>query len=303
MALLDLIFAARPLLHLPVWSIFLVSLHYHHELSGKSWSFTDFGIVAMLSLLASSAYYINQLYDFESDKLNGKVAFLERGYVTKNGLVVATIATAVVGLAGSICFGATIVAIALQLLLLALMYSVPPVRLKDRPLAGLFANAYGYGFLIPFSVMPEINVDNAGLLGWDNPFYFFCAVGAVYVMTTLSDIRGDAATGKCTVAVVFGRTRCYLLAVMLLGGGCWFGWSSEHFLLAAIAGISLGTTVIAIFARSERFDLFATKLPILLLTILAGWWYPFYLLFMVALIAGTRLYYKRRFGMIYPRLA
>jgi hypothetical protein len=175
--------------------------------------------------------------------------------------------------------------------------------LKDRPLAGLFANAYGYGFLIPFAVMPEINVNNAGLLGWDNPFYFFCAVGAVYVMTTLSDIRGDAATGKCTVAVVFGRTRSYLLAVMLLGWGCWFGWSSEHFLLAAIAGVSLGTTVIAIFVRSERFDLFATKLPILLLTILAGWWYPFYLLFMVALIAGTRLYYKRRFGMIYPRLA
>jgi len=32
---LDYIFAARPMLLLPVWSIFLVALHYHHELAQK----------------------------------------------------------------------------------------------------------------------------------------------------------------------------------------------------------------------------------------------------------------------------
>ncbi len=38
---LDLIFAARPMFHLPGWSIFLVSLHYHHQISGDSFSVED----------------------------------------------------------------------------------------------------------------------------------------------------------------------------------------------------------------------------------------------------------------------
>jgi 4-hydroxybenzoate polyprenyltransferase len=302
-ALLDLIFASRPLLHLPVWSIFLVALHHHHSLSGDRIGLMDVGLIVMLSMLASSAYYINQIYDFESDRLNGKVAFLERGYVSQKQLVIAAVATSIGGLVLSFFYAKITIAIAVQLLLLGLFYSVPPLRLKDRPLSGLLSNAYGYGFLVPFAVMPEITVHNAGLLGWDNPFYFFCAVGAIYVMTTLSDIGGDSSTGKRTIAVVFGRTRSYLLAILLLGGACWFAISSETLFLTLIAGVSLGAVIAATYVRSERFDLFATKLPILLLTILAGWWYPIYLLFMVALLVGTRLYYKRRFGIIYPQIA
>jgi 4-hydroxybenzoate polyprenyltransferase len=303
MVILDLIFASRPLLHLPIWSIFLVSLHYHHTLAGKTFSGGDLGLIVMLSLLASSAYYLNQLYDFESDKLNGKVAFLERGFVSQRVLIKATVGTAIVGVAISFLYAKITIAIALQLLILGLAYSIPLLRLKDRPLAGLLSNAYGYGFLVPFAVMPEITVGNSWLLGWDNPFYFFCSVGAIYIMTTLSDIHGDKATGKRTIAVVFGRTRSYLLTVLLLAGAVWFAFKSDYQILALIAGCSLAAVAAALFVRSEKFDLFATKLPILLLTFLAGWYYPLYLLFMVALIGAARLYYKRRFGISYPRIA
>jgi hypothetical protein len=45
----------------------------------------------------------------------------------------------------------------------------------------------------------------------------------------------------------------------------------------------------------------AAKLPLLLLTLLAGFFYPGYFLFVVALLFGTRIYYRRRFHIAYPR--
>ena len=47
----------------------------------------------------------------------------------------------------------------------------------------------------------------------------------------------------------------------------------------------------------------AAKMPLLALTLLAGYYYPVYLGFVVALLVGTRTYYHRRFGVIYPELA
>jgi len=37
-------------------------------------------------------------------------------------------------------------------------------------------------------------------------------------------------------------------------------------------------------------------------SLLAGYFYPIYLIFIVVLIVLTRLYYKKRFGMVYPKV-
>ena len=87
MKILDYIGAARPLLHLPVWSIYLVSLHYHHQLSGESFAIRDLVVLGCVTLSAAAAYYLNQVYDFESDGINGKLGFLHRGMVDRNRLL------------------------------------------------------------------------------------------------------------------------------------------------------------------------------------------------------------------------
>ena len=48
--------------------------------------------------------------------------------------------------------------------------------------------------------------------------------------------------------------------------------------------------------------LLAAKLPVLLLTLLAGCYYPIYPAFIVALKIVYRIYYWRRFGVVYPVL-
>ncbi len=303
MRIVDFIFAARPMLHLPIWSVYLVALHYHLDLSGERLAWSDIGMLCCLSLLAAGAYYINQVYDYHSDRINDKLGFLHRGMVTERGLDTAFLTASLVGLIGAAAFSLFILMLFLQLFVLGYVYSAPPLRLKDRPFWGLSANAYGIGLLVPLTIMPDLQLHSAGLLGWDNPICFFLAVGAVYLLTTLPDRQGDRASGKRTLAVVFPPWAVKILAGLFLIMSAVIAYRSRHSLLSAVALASLLPVMASFSARSPQMDLLAAKLPILLLTLLAAWFFPWYLIFVVALIGGTRIYYRRRFGILYPRVA
>jgi len=299
---LDYIFAARPLLHLPIWSVYLVCLHYHLNLTGGSFAATDLIMLAALSVMASSAYYFNQIYDCESDRQNRKVLFLQQGVMTEMNLRTASLATALVSLIAAAWFSLQMLAVFATLFLMGYLYSAPPLRLKDRPFWGLFANAFGFGFLIPFTVMPHIDVHNAGLLGWDTPFYFFLTIGGVYVLTTLPDRDGDRATGKRTVAVVLSRPMVLLVALVLMLGAVWVAYQRNQQSLAYLASIASLLILGAIFVRNQKFEHLAIKLPVLMLTLLAAWFFWGYLLFVVAMLIICRIYYYKRFDMIYPKM-
>ncbi len=301
--IVDLFFAARPLLHLPIWSVYLVALHYHLQLSGRAFHWWHLAAPVGVSLLAAGAYYINQIYDCESDRINQKLGFLQGRMITPNQMWLMAFVCLITPLPLAYVYSKPIFWIFVQLLLFAFVYSMPPLRLKDRPLGGLLANSYCFGFLISLTIMPDLNVHNAGLLGWDLPFYFLLAVGSVHIMTTLPDREGDRLTGKRTLAVAFGPNLSRLAALLLMAASAIVAWRSGFALPTYISIFSAWWIVVAMLLRNGRLDLLAAKLPILLLTILAGYFYPFYLLFIVALIFACRVYYFKRFGIIYPRLA
>jgi len=172
MKALDYFFAARPLLLIPVWSVYLICLHYHHELSEGRFDWYDLALLACLSCLFAGAFYINQVCDYESDKINRKCGFLQEGIISRRAMMAAFLIVSLVPLSVAPFFSVLTTALCLQLLVLAYLYSAPPVRLKDRPIGGLFTNAYAHGFVVSLAVMPEMTINNSGLLGWDNPFYF-----------------------------------------------------------------------------------------------------------------------------------
>ncbi|MCX6826983.1 MAG: hypothetical protein NTV06_06940, partial [candidate division Zixibacteria bacterium] len=72
--------------------------------------------------------------------------------------------------------------------------------------------------------------------------------------------------------------------------------------LVTLSVISLLSFIGAFFSLGTPLVLFACKLPILLFSLLAGYFYLSYLIFILALIILTRLYYRRRFHITYPRL-
>lgn len=297
--ILDYIFAARPMLHLPVWSVYLVSL----RVSGDEFGWRDLAMLAALSLLVAGAYYVNQVYDQESDRLNAKLGFLQRGYASERSFMVGFIGLSLAGLALSAIVEPLMLAILLQHFVLAWLYSGPPLRLKDRPWLGLLVNAWAYGFLIPLIANGLRSPDITAAINWTLPLYFFAAVTATHVMTTLPDAEGDRAVGKRTLAVILPPGFCKLIAVGSLTIAAAVALHGRHAALAYLAIFSIIIVVISLLMPLPRMELAAAKLPLLLLTLLAGFWYPVYLLFIVALVLATRIYYLKRFQMIYPGLA
>jgi len=301
--IVDYFFASRPMLILPVWSIYLVSLHYHHELADKEISSGNLAVLSGLTLLSAGAYYVNQIFDRVTDRSNQKVLFLQNRLVNEKTLMTLFILFSVITIAFAAFYSKVIFFIFLQLFGLGFIYSAPPLRLKDRPISGLLVNAFAFGLLVPISIMPEITQHNAGLLGWDNPFYFFLSVIGVHILTTLPDIFGDKETSKKTVGVVFPKKIAMLLSFFAFAGAAFVAFQSGFIFLIIIGGVAAGVTLAALINPVDKLVLLTAKLPILLLTLLAGYFYPVYLLFVVVLILATRAYYQRRFNITYPKLA
>jgi 4-hydroxybenzoate polyprenyltransferase len=302
MKLLDLIFAARPMLHLPGWSIFLVALHYHHQLSGQYFSLEDLFVLVGITLLTAGAMYLNQVFDAASDEINDKLGFISRGYLGERDMMAAFLTASLAGSVIGEFISFVTVGIFVQAFALAWIYSVPPFRLKDRAFSGMLANGWAFGWLISLAVMPEINLNNAGLLGWDIPFYFFYVVAAVHCLTTIPDREGDRATGKMTVAVVVGSRITYGLAALFYLLALVTALLSGFMPLAVLAGIALALIGVNLLGSERIPATMAAKIPILLLTLLAGTFYPAFLVFIIVLVWLTRVYYRRRFNMVYPSL-
>ncbi len=301
--IIDYVFAARPMLIIPVWSIYLVSLHYHHELAKKEFSIGNLAVITGLTLLIAGAYYVNQVYDQATDRANHKVLFLQFQLVKEDSLILLFILFSIVSIGFAAFYSKVIFFIYLQICGSGFIYSAPPLRLKDRPISGLLLNAYVFGLLIPISIMPNITQHNAGLLGWDNPFYFFLAVMGVHILTTLPDVLGDMEAGKKTIGSVVPPKISILLALFSFLGAALIAFNSGFNLLIIVAGTAAVVALASLIHSSEKLVLLSTKLPIFMLTLLAGLYYPAYLLFVVVLILATRAYYQRKFKLIYPRLA
>ncbi len=302
MKLLDFICAARPMLHVPLWSVYLVSLHYHSALSGDRFQMQDFRLMLSLSLLWTGACYVNQVYDQRTDLINDKLKFLQLGLISERQMMLGSLAASIAGVLSMALVSITALAMALQFFLLGYLYSAPPWRLKDRPLWGMVVNAYGCGFLVSCLVMPELSIDNSGLLGWDNPFYFSCTIGAVYALTTIVDRAGDVAVAKRTLAVSLGRIGALVAAWILLSTSLYLAYGSQFLLLQILSIAALILLLLCTVWNSPPLLGLAIKVPILLLTLMAGYFYPSYLVFMVVLVVGVRLYYRKRFRMTYPEL-
>ena len=82
------------MLHLPVWSIYLVSLQYHHRLSGDTFDAGDLLMLSCLTLLTAGAYFINQVHDVETDRVNDKLGFIVGGFLTSRSMTIAWLAFA-----------------------------------------------------------------------------------------------------------------------------------------------------------------------------------------------------------------
>ncbi len=192
---------------------------------------------------------LNDVYDYDSDQRSARrrkiwgavVAETDRKFIQLSCLAMVPLL-----LAGAFAThsGYNITATA-GLILVAWAYSVPPIRLKERPPLDSLANGLGF-FLFPFVMGYSLGADP---LAMPLKYYLLAlSVCGIHALATAADFDADAAAGHRTLAVVFGRRAAAVLAFLA-------------FAVALLAGDYQGTAVRLYLAIGTAAGLAAAIAP------------------------------------------
>jgi 4-hydroxybenzoate polyprenyltransferase len=192
---------------------------------------------------------LNDIFDYESDlrserrrKIWGAVVSeADRPLVWKACLAMVPL---VVGGALLTANGANIAATC-GLVFVAWAYSVPPLRLKERPPLDSLSNGLGF-FLLPFVMGYSLGADPRAM-----PLKYYLlalSVCGVHALATAADYDADQGAGHRTLAVAFGRRAAAALAL-------------ASFAVALIVGDYHGVAVRVYLAVGVAATLAATLVP------------------------------------------
>lgn len=302
--LFDTIFILRPLILIVVWNFFLIG----NYLATRSRVLNKDVILGLLiyTALMGGVYILNQITDIETDRLNKKLFLLSEGYIPLRFAIMEMVIIWFFALTIGARFGWIFMIFILLSLLLGVFYSLPPVKLKGRPILDTLSNAIGYGML-NFAV------------GWlsQRPFEwsmfikflpYFLSISAVFINTTIVDMEGDKKSGEITTAVFLGEKPAYLLSSVLMAVAVIVSLLMHDIICFIPSAIVLPLFLYLLLdykkenPASRKLTILSFRLPGLIFTIITGYLYPPYLIFLFILIIGMKVYYKYRFGIVYPTL-
>ena len=159
--LADYIFLTRPTLLVPVWTLLLIG--YYRGLVHSGSAMMRFTLEPRLlyvfltySALMGGVYILNQIVDRETDRRNEKLFLLSAGIVPLRFAVAEMVLLFVAPLFFSLLIDTHYFVLFVVSLVMGVMYSVRPIRMKGRPILDLVFNALGYGmvnFLVGWTIM------------------------------------------------------------------------------------------------------------------------------------------------------
>jgi 4-hydroxybenzoate polyprenyltransferase len=309
---LDILFLLRPPMLIPVWTFFLagywrgrniplrdIPLFMRDSLvmDGRFWvSFIGY------SLLLGSVYIVNQIVDAESDRINKKLFLIPLNIISvKSAIVISVILVFVTfSLAVLFRFGIVFEVFLLSSLVLGILYSVKPVRLKGRPGIDVLSNAVGYGFLAFGMGWLTSSPFSSRLLLCSLPYLF--ATATIFSASTILDREGDRRDGARTTAVRFGKSTVLAVCLVTL----LLSFVSALFLFDVVIVVTSVLSLPLLFValtggKREHITLYmrgASYVFILLIGVLHLW----YILLLVLVFGLSKFYYRFRFGVSYPQL-
>jgi 4-hydroxybenzoate polyprenyltransferase len=251
-------------------------------------------------LVTSWAFVINQMLDVRSDRLNKKAYILPSGVVTMTESLVVLLVLGTLAVLLSLGRDATVRYLVWAGLALGLVYSLPPLRLKGRPVGDLLANVAGFaviGFAMGWLAYSD---PGSGLVVRSVPYSL--AMAAIFLNTCIPDESGDRAAGDRTSCVVFGKAAAAKAALVLL-------------VLSAVAAFVLGEALcgLAVLASLAAFvavavepvagnSVIASQLSTRILFVMVSVKVPVLGVLGIASYAAAKVYYAKRFGLDYPNL-
>jgi 4-hydroxybenzoate polyprenyltransferase len=247
--LILLIQVSRPI----VWPV--LPLVYGIGLHAASAPLTAVAIVQMVLLTFPMSLIgcgLNDIYDYESDRRSSRRRAIWGAVIDANDR--AFIWRVCLAMMPLVVLGAcltrnwnNIVATA-SLLLMAWMYSVPPIRLKERPPLDSLANGIGY-FLLPLVMGYSLGADPREM-----PLRYYLlalSVCGIHALATSADYDADRAAGHRTFAVVYGRRAAAAFAFLTF----FVAWLAGDFRGTAVRAfivVCLFATLAAVIVPRER---------------------------------------------------
>ncbi len=301
---LDYLFVLRPILLVPAWTLLLAGHYQATRIKSITWQLPErlWLMLALYSGLMGAVYIINQIFDVETDRANKKLFLVAEGYVNKTAIIVEAV----------VLFSAAIVIAFWKFTpqtgwlvaasgALGLLYSVPPFKLKAKPVFDMLANGIGYGGLAFACGRSASGGDAEGV--WLAALPYILAVSAVYLNTTLPDYQSDKATGNITSGVFFGGRATTWLALMLMAAATALAWRIGDRLCLVAGACSLPLFLLAAVTQRMKWAMLSYQGSALLLVALVGLAFPVFFVMLVITYAALKYYNKWRFGMDYPKFA
>jgi geranylgeranylglycerol-phosphate geranylgeranyltransferase len=208
--------------------------------------YISIGIVTASYWLGLAAYVYNDLTDFEGDKINKTNRPSVTGKVTKNQLIITVCLMFTIGLclAASInfyTFGVSIIFTAL-----AIFYSHPKFKLKDKFALKTVITSAGAGLLSLLGGMAMLNLSLPILY---SAFAFFIFYFILSPLGDVADIKGDRAVGRRTFPIVLGMKPTLMIVLSVPIMIIILTWISYDVLHTNILGVFTSiTTCVAIIA-------------------------------------------------------
>lgn len=170
-------------------------------------------IVTITFSIAIGVYILNDVMDYESDKINQVNRPIAKGMISKNEGVSLVLLLFFVGATLSLSINIVTFLLCTIFLALGIFYSIPYIHLKQRFIikqtvpatGGAIANIIGGAAIGKIS--PSLLY--AGVL-------FFLLVFASSPLGDIADIKGDKEEGRKTLAIVYGPLFPIKLAISLL---------------------------------------------------------------------------------------
>ncbi|MCL2844986.1 MAG: UbiA family prenyltransferase [Chitinivibrionia bacterium] len=315
----DLFFLNRPTLLVPVWTILFLGWTTAQPREIFDFSF-DFASPFVKMFFAFTAvvchiYIVNQIVDRKSDKINNKLFLLSNGHIPVGAAwLQALLLLAFSVVIAWIWLDLVSVFIILTAAFLGFLYNCAPFKLKDRPWGGFIANALGHGMLTYYAgwYATQIGATSGGV-NLSPPFgipmvgFLFAlsaafANGAVYLTSTISDIKGDENVGKRTFAVAFGAKNTSLLAAICVVISFLTAFFIPHslWIMAIPAAICIPLFFRLYIAQDVKNAFKTFRYPVVILSVMIAIFVPVYAILVFATVILSRIYYKMRFNHEYP---
>jgi len=301
---LDFLFILRPTLFFPIWIITLAGYSVFFTVNGTvvwwktSIDWRIFMNFVILTLAVGATFIFNQLQDIETDKDNKKLFLISEKHVrpelAKNiALVLSGISLLVFLIQGLQLF----LALLMFLLVWGYLYNYRPFAWKDRAVMGIIANLLGgvflflIGWLMAGDYQPQVFI---------RMIPYILAWGAVALLTTIPDQKGDAKHDKNTFAVKFGEKVTIWLAASLVIIGFIIGMKLNDPIITHPTMLSMPLFIIMAFTLNKDWVLRSIRFPLLFLAIILCAQFPYFFLVILINFYFAKFYYINRFNLDYP---